>query len=1044
MIGFDWNMEKTEQDSIVPTANDKEGDDKVKVKLKAKWKGLTLALFVCTVLFTIGAYNVSADSTIIKGPYLLFEGQNSSMSVMWQTSDNQPNTIKWGTDTSYSLGEQSVETYGSDNQHKFTITGLQPGTKYYYEVDGQAGSFVAAPADDATSVKFLSYGDSRTQPAYQDKVADLARKAYAEDPAYQSILLNSGDIASSDSESNWTAQYFVPESTYPQMHALQTEVPMMGARGNHEGVGSVYEKYYPYPYVDDFYWSFDYGPVHVSVIDEYADFKEGSAQYNWLINDLATTDKPWKIVMGHQPAWGAGTHENNTDVQKYIHPILKKFGVPLYLNGHNHNYARAEVDGIEYLTSGGGGAPSYDVDPSWPNIVKADKSYFLTLFDVEGDTMKVTSKRIDGTEIETITVHNTPQEALDIAKATLAADKDTLQTDVPESSVKLDLTAVDSKDAAVDLSNANMSYKTDKPDLVSIASDGTVTVKKKPVFNESVQVWAEIYNAGEIVKSNTLTINVKNPDGLAEVTLASDHDTLTGDANSSAKLSLSAKDNLGAAMDLSSAEVKYTSSADDIVAISADGVVTVKNKPLRATSVSIEAEVTVEGKTATSNKVSIVIGALPSGDSHLLIAPIKTPYDDMEEKADGSLDMDSSDLEIVQEESVQQIGLRFAGLGLPKGAKIVDAYVQFSVDEPDKNLNPFDVSIYAEAVANSLPDKPGNISSRVKSENFVSWKDIPEWTVEHESGPNQQTPNLASLVQQIVNMDDWKEGNAITFLLTGKGTRTAESFEGAGENADQVAHLYVVYTTDDTTTPGDGGTPGGGTPGGGTPGGGTPGNGTPGGGTPGGGTPGNGTPANPGNGGGTPVIPANPFKDVDSHYEWAKDAIAVLADKGIINGTTSTTFEPGKQITRADFMVMLVRMLDLKADVTSNFSDVKSSDYYYNALGVVKALGIANGMGDNEFNPRAFITRQDMMVLMSRAMEVTGKLALSGDPAELNSFKDKSKISSYAVDAAADMVKAGIVQGSASALNPTGQATRAETAQMIYRLYLLLQQNGSL
>ncbi|WP_317980203.1 S-layer homology domain-containing protein [Paenibacillus glycanilyticus] len=1000
----------------------------MKVKLKAKWKGLTLALFVCTVLFTIGAYNVSAESTIIKGPYLLFEGQNSSMSVMWQTSDNQPNTIKWGTDTSYSLGEQSVETYGNDNQHKYTITGLQPGTKYYYEVEGQAGSFVAAPADDATSVKFLSYGDSRTQPAFQDQVADLARKAYAEDPAYQSILLNSGDIASSDSESNWTAQYFVPESSYPQMHALQTEVPMMGARGNHEGVGSVYEKYYPYPYVNDFYWSFDYGPVHVSVIDEYADFKEGSAQYNWLENDLATTDKPWKIVMGHQPAWGAGTHENNTDVQKYIHPLLKKFGVPLYLNGHNHNYARAEVDGIEYLTSGGGGAPSYDVDPSWPNIVKADKSYFLTLFDVQGDTMKVTSKRIDGTEIETITVHNTPQAALDIAKATLTADKDTLQTDVSDSSVKLGLTAVDSKDANVDLSNVNLSYKTDKPDLVTITSDGTVTVKKKPVFNEAVQVWSEIYNAGEIVKSNTVTINVKNPDGLAEVTLASDHDTLTGDASSSAKLSLTAKDNLGAAMDLSSAEVKYTSSADDIVAISADGIVTVKNKPPRATSVSIEAEVTVQGKTVNSNKISILVGSLPNGNSHLLVSPIKSPYDDMEEKADGTLDMDSSDLEIVVEDSVQQIGLRFAGLNLPKGAKITDAYVQFSVDEPGKNSDPFDVNIYAEAVANSLPDKPGNISSRVKSDNFVSWKDIAQWTVEHESGPNQQTPNLASLVQQIVNMDDWKEGNAMTFLLTGKGTRTAESFEGAGSNADQVAHLYVVYTIEGTDD--GGGTPGGGTPGGGTPGGGTP-----------GGTPNNGgTSGNGGTGnGGNPVIPANPFKDVDSHYEWAKDAIAVLADKGIINGTTSTTFEPGKQITRADFMEMLVRMLDLKADVTSNFSDVKSSDYYYHALGVVKALGIANGTGDNEFNPRAYISRQDMMVLMSRAMEVTGKLAMNGDAAELNGFKDKSKLAPYAVDAAADMVKAGIVQGSASALNPTGQATRAETAQMIYRLYLLLQ-----
>ncbi|SFJ57873.1 S-layer homology domain-containing protein [Paenibacillus sp. UNC496MF] len=1006
----------------------------MKVKLKAKWKSLTLVLFVATVLFTIGIYNVSAESTIIKGPYLLYAGSNSSMSVLWQTSDSQPNTIKWGKDTTYALGEQSVATYGEDNQHKFDITGLEPATKYYYEVDGQAGSFVTAPADDATSVKFLSYGDSRTQPDYQEKVADLARKAYAADPSYQTILLNSGDIASSDSESNWTAQYFVPESAYPQLHALQTEVPMMGARGNHEGVGSVYEKYFPYPYVNDFYWSFDYGPVHISVLDEYADFKPDSPQYNWLINDLATTTKPWKIVMGHQPAWGAGTHENNTDLQKYIHPILKQFGVPLYLNGHNHNYARAEVDGIEYLTSGGGGAPSYDVDPTWPNIVKADKSYFLTEFDVNGDTMNVTSRRIDGTDIETITVHNT-QVQLDISKLTMTADKDTLETAVPDSNVKLDLAAVDSKDANVDLSKALVKYYTDKPDYLSIAADGTVTLKNKPVFNESAQVWAEIYDGSKLVTSNKVTIKIQNPNGLAEAKLTSDRGSLSGDAT--AKLSLTAKDNLGAAMDLSSAQVTYTTSLEDIVSISADGTVTVKNQPSRTTAVTIQAAVTVDGITVDSDKVSIIVGPSADEDAHVLVAPIKGQYDDTEEGADGTLDLESSDLEIVTEDSNQQILLRFAELAIPKGAKILDAYIQFSVDEPDKNVDPFDVNIYAEDVANSQLQDPPNVSSRIKTKDLVNWKDAPKWEVEHEAGPAQQTPNVASLVQEIVNKDGWNEGNTLGFILTGQGTRTAESFEGAGANADQIPQLHVIYADADTTPPGNGGgtTPpnnGGTTPpnNGGTP-------------PPNNGDNGNTTPPDNGNGG-TPVIPANPFKDIDSHYDWAKDAIAVLADKGIINGTTATTFEPGKQITRADFMEMLVRMLNLKADVTSNFSDVKANDYYYQALGIVKALGIANGTGDNKFNPREFISRQDMMVLMSRAMDVTGKLDLSGAPEELNGFKDKAKIAPYAVEAAAQMVKAGIVQGSDSALNPTGQATRAETAQMIYHLYQLLQQNGSL
>ena len=363
-----------------------------------------------------------------------------------------------------------------------------------------------------------------------------------------------------------------------------------------------------------------------------------------------------------------GTHENNTDLQKYIHPILQQFGVPLYLNGHNHNYARAVVDGIQYLTSGGGGAPSYDVDPTWPNIVTADKSYLLTEFDVNGDTMKVTSRRIDGTDIETITVKNT-QAQLDISKLTMTPDKDTLQTASPESNVKLGLSAIDSKNANVDLAGAVVRYYTDKPDRLTIAGDGTVSVKNKPVFNESAQVWAEIYDGSKLVTSNKVTIKIQNPDGLAQATLTTDRASLSGDAK--AKLSLSGKDNVGADLDLSKATVTYKPSLEDILSISADGTVTVKNTPVRTTAVTIQAAVTVEGITIDSNTLSIIVGPSAGEEAQVLVAPIKGQYDDTEERADGLLDLESSDLEIVTEETNQQILLRFAELAIPKGLRFL-------------------------------------------------------------------------------------------------------------------------------------------------------------------------------------------------------------------------------------------------------------------------------------------------------------------------------------------------------------------------------------
>ena len=371
--------------------------------MKAKWKAL-MVLCVISILLTIGIYSASAATNISKGPYMLFEGSNTSMSVLWQTSVNESNVIKWGTDTTYSMGTATVGTYGTANQHKYTITGLTPGTKYYYQVDGQAGSFRTAPAASATSVKFLSYGDTRTNVSSQESVASRVRSAYAADPAYQTILLNSGDVVGGDTESYWTSEFFVSGTTYPQLHALQSELPIVAARGNHEGTGSVFNKYFPYPYVANNYWSYDYGPVHFVVMDEYASFTSGSAQYNWLVNDLASTTKPWKIVMGHEPGWGAGTHANNTSIQSAIHPVLKQYGVQMYLNGHNHNYARAVVDGIQYLTTGGGGAPLYAPNNTYPNIVKTDQSYHYTEFNVAGSTMTMTARRADGTVIETLSV----------------------------------------------------------------------------------------------------------------------------------------------------------------------------------------------------------------------------------------------------------------------------------------------------------------------------------------------------------------------------------------------------------------------------------------------------------------------------------------------------------------------------------------------------------------------------------------------------------------------------------------------------------------
>lgn len=177
------------------------------------------------------------------------------------------------------------------------------------------------------------------------------------------------------------------------------------------------------------------------------------------------------------------------------------------------------------------------------------------------------------------------------------------------------------------------------------------------------------------------------------------------------------------------------------------------------------------------------------------------------------------------------------------------------------------------------------------------------------------------------------------------------------------------------------------------------------------------------------------FNDVTDDYSWAREAIEVLSSKGIINGTSDNTFAPEKNITRADFMLLLVKVLDLKADVTDNFKDAEKSAYYYEALGIAKKLGIATGVGDNLFNPAAEISRQDMMVLCARALELSNKLNAKGNASELLKFSDNTSVASYAKDGVAAMVKEGIVKGNGNDLNPLGNATRAEVAVIMYRIF---------
>ncbi|MBE6911610.1 MAG: hypothetical protein E7473_03705 [Ruminococcaceae bacterium] len=173
------------------------------------------------------------------------------------------------------------------------------------------------------------------------------------------------------------------------------------------------------------------------------------------------------------------------------------------------------------------------------------------------------------------------------------------------------------------------------------------------------------------------------------------------------------------------------------------------------------------------------------------------------------------------------------------------------------------------------------------------------------------------------------------------------------------------------------------------------------------------------------------FMDLGAHV-WAVDAINALADKGIIKGTSKTTFSPGNNITRADFAILLVRAFGLSSENTENFADVLPTDYFADELAIARNSGIINGIGDNKFSPRNTITRQDMMVIVYRSLKSVG--AIHESPVNTPEYPDYADVSDYAKEAVAALIGAGIVNGKNGKIAPDDNATRAEVAVLIKRV----------
>jgi len=315
-------------------------------------------------LFLFLAVNSFAQQ-INRGPYLQV-GTPESVVIRWRTDVAVVGKINYGTQLS-NLNSVVLDT-AATTEHEVKISGLNPATKYYYNIgtnssvtlsESQEMFFKTSPLPGTRdSFRFWVIGDfgNGSQGQIDVKNAYLNYTGATETDAW--IWL--GDNAYSDgTDVEYQTKVF---QVYPNEFKKMIAWP---CPGNHDYGAVDINNNGPYydiltmpksgeaggePSGTEGYFSFDYGNVHfISLNTEYLAWvlSNTTAMANWLKADLARNDKDWTIVFFHQPPYSKGSHDSDDNfgrmefMRSNFNPILESYGVDLVLTGHSHGYERS-------------------------------------------------------------------------------------------------------------------------------------------------------------------------------------------------------------------------------------------------------------------------------------------------------------------------------------------------------------------------------------------------------------------------------------------------------------------------------------------------------------------------------------------------------------------------------------------------------------------------------------------------------------------------------------------------------------------------------
>ena len=339
-----------------------------------------------------GVFSLPAQSkTVVRGPYLNV-GTPNSMVIRWRSKHMGPGKVRIGTE--YGKWTQSFSEPEKHHHydHELQISGLNPGTKYFYEIGNRDGfyegqsqnSYFQTSPDPGSSgpTRIWVIGDFGTGQPEQKAVAE----GYLQDKGekHTDVWVWVGDNAYNiGKDIEFQVRVF---DMYPEIFKNTVVWP---CPGNHD-YGSVNYITHEAPYYDIFtmptkgeagglpsgsesFFSFDYANIHfVSLTSEWTSWIQtpGGVMQEWLEADLKQNKQDFTIVFWHQPPYSKGTHDSDIPYGKMrmmrenINPICERYGVDMVLTGHSHNYERSYLINGHYGTSGSFNPRKHIVDGS--------------------------------------------------------------------------------------------------------------------------------------------------------------------------------------------------------------------------------------------------------------------------------------------------------------------------------------------------------------------------------------------------------------------------------------------------------------------------------------------------------------------------------------------------------------------------------------------------------------------------------------------------------------------------------------------------------